>query len=155
MDETIEAELKKNFTQDQIDTFYVNFPNNFKELNAINPDAVDILFSALNFPKFKELMLQCKKGMVDDPSALQQNRNIGEQGEELFWNVIKEDINSQPWRKSLSADHYKKEGYKVDIWQRPCDNSPVDLCQLKVRVKDAKIDDWFETLKEGPPMKMV
>jgi len=55
--------LRDNFSQDEIDGFYLAFKDQFEALEKLNPDAVDILFSAINFTHFKDQMIKFKKAL--------------------------------------------------------------------------------------------
>jgi hypothetical protein len=46
--------MLQDFSQDEIDQFYEDFPNNYKEYEKTNQDAVDTLYAAIDFSKFKE-----------------------------------------------------------------------------------------------------
>ena len=57
--------MLQEFTQDEIDQFYADFPNSYKEYEKTNIDAVDILYAAIDFAKFKDQMLKFKGGVQD------------------------------------------------------------------------------------------
>jgi hypothetical protein len=61
----IEAKLKENFTEEEIQAFFGSFEANMKSYEQINEGTVDILFSFIKFELFKEKMLTFKRGIQD------------------------------------------------------------------------------------------
>jgi hypothetical protein len=154
IDEAIESKLREDFSQEAIDSFYANFKEEFETLRKVNPDAVDILFCAINFPAFKEQMLKFKSShdSKDQGKINEDNTNLtGTDGEKYFWDLYAEDKTKAPWRLGLNNDN-KKEKYSIKAYQRPCD-TPVDVIRMDIRLKGINKEDWFETLKMGPPIK--
>jgi len=65
LEEIIEAKLKDTYTEDQIQGFYLNFTENFKEYEKENDEVVDILFGFTDFVKFKSQILKFKNGVKE------------------------------------------------------------------------------------------
>lgn len=78
----------------------------------------------------------------------------GTDAEKLFWEIHGQDYQQAPWRMGLNADH-KKQGYTLQTFQRPQDNSPIDIIRMEARLFNMKKSDWFEGLKYGPPFKFA
>ena len=56
----IEAELQKDYSQDQIQKFYDHFKENLKDYEALSPETVDTLYAFIDFDVFKKAMLRYK-----------------------------------------------------------------------------------------------
>ena len=67
-EKVIEARLKEQHgvTDDQIAAFLLSFKDNKKTYEDDNTDTVDALYAMIDFDKFKEKMIQAKKGMKND-----------------------------------------------------------------------------------------
>jgi hypothetical protein len=155
IDEMIEGQLKLTFSEDEIDQFYADFKNNYHKFHAKNRDAVDILNCAIDFSRFKELMLKIKKGTIDEkPEEIAKPPSLGQQGMDRFWPLYNDNPyeKGSGWRKMMQVNQ-KKEGYHGVFWQRPSENSPIDLMRFDIKFKGATKDQWFEMLKCGPPIK--
>jgi len=97
--------LRENHTQESIDQFYDQFKANFPRYNLENNIAVDILFGAIDFSKFKDSMLKFKRGTIDDkPGDRDPTKpNIGTYGIERFWALHKDELTgpNSPWKKAI------------------------------------------------------
>jgi hypothetical protein len=67
MEKLIEAKLKGEYghTDEDIEIFYNEFKGDVKEFEKEDMDTVDILYSMVDFNKFKKSMLTYVKGAVD------------------------------------------------------------------------------------------
>ena len=54
----IEAILKENFTEEQINSFYMDFAENFDSYKTLHDDAYTVMCGSIDFKKFKEEMLK-------------------------------------------------------------------------------------------------
>lgn len=71
MEGAIDAELKTTagYEADQVDAFYQTFKGNVKFFEEENADVVDTLFGMVDFMKFKQSMVNYKKGMKNEPGT--------------------------------------------------------------------------------------
>ena len=118
LEQTIDTRLIESFTQEQIQSFYINFATNFQEYQKLDPDTVDVLYGFIDFNKFKQLVLQIKKGEITVKVENNQELMVDQiGGEKFFWDLYKEDVNdkSNGWTKKL--DH--KGNIDFVTWQKP------------------------------------
>ena len=67
----IEANLKEQYSDEEIELFYSTFKDNLSKYEKINPEVVDTLFGFIDFEKFKKSILLHK-------NALDENYNRAE-----------------------------------------------------------------------------
>ena len=67
----IEANLKEQYSDEEIELFYSTFKDNLSKYEKINPEVVDTLFGFIDFEKFKKSILLHK-------NALDENYNRSE-----------------------------------------------------------------------------
>jgi hypothetical protein len=60
LEQMIEANLLEKYGNDQIEAFYGTFKDNLKEYEKLNPEAVETLFSFVDFEKFKKNIMLSK-----------------------------------------------------------------------------------------------
>ena len=112
MEQIIEAKLKEQFTEPEIDAFFKGFEGNLAQYESINEDVVETLFSFIKFESFKEKMLTFKRGIQDDKlkeaeeTALPMQSMIGKSHDDLiklFEELNAEDTNDPKlkWKKTL------------------------------------------------------
>lgn len=67
MEKIIETKLKAEYghTDEEIETFYNDFKADVKEYEKQDIDTVDILYSLVDFVKFKKSMISYVKGATD------------------------------------------------------------------------------------------
>ncbi len=65
LDEVIEANLKRKYSDDEITAFYTTFKANLAAYEAENADGLDCLYGFIDFAKFKEQVLKAKAGATD------------------------------------------------------------------------------------------
>ena len=72
MDRTIEAKLKEEhqFQEADIQKFMETFKDNLESYKAVNADTFDILYSFIEFDKFKQMMLDNKKSANVEASSI-------------------------------------------------------------------------------------
>ena len=72
----------------------------------------------------------------------------------LFWKLFNDDPKepNSPWRSATNVEN-KKEGYSLHAYQRPSEFCPIDTMRLELKFKNTSKEAWFETFKEGPPIK--
>ena len=63
MEQIIEAKLKENFTEEDIQEFYKTFRENLEKYEKIDGETIDVLFGFIDFEKFKEKLITYKKGI--------------------------------------------------------------------------------------------
>ena len=63
MEQIIEAKLKENFTEEDIQEFYKTFRENLDKYEKIDGETIDVLFGFIDFEKFKEKLITYKKGI--------------------------------------------------------------------------------------------
>ena len=157
IDLAIEASLQSAFSDQEISQFYADFKADFKTYKTKNPDAYEILLSSIDFVKFKEQMLKFSKGSVDVEQE-DIEPAVGKLGEDLFWDFYREDLKDpkNQWRKALNLD-FAKHGFSGVVHQKPSPfpGTAVDLLRMDLRFKNVSKQDWFDSLKDGPPMKNV
>ena len=61
LDELIDAQLVKSFTEEQSGAFYQTFKDNQANYKAINESVYETLFAFVSFEQFKKEMLEVKK----------------------------------------------------------------------------------------------
>jgi ADP-ribosylation factor 2-binding protein len=68
LENLIESKLNQefNFSQESIDAFYEDFKVNWETYKDMDADAVETLFGFIDFERFKQNMINYKKGMTDD-----------------------------------------------------------------------------------------
>jgi len=67
VEQGLEGELKvAGYDEDAINKFYESFKENMKKFEDINRDVMDLLFGMIDFQKFKDTMIQYKKGLIND-----------------------------------------------------------------------------------------
>ena len=71
----LESKLKEHFNEDQINTFYQVFKENFNHFKGQNADVCDNLLDFLDFQKFKATMLQMKDALEADGQLVNQIEN--------------------------------------------------------------------------------
>jgi len=151
----IEGQLKQTFSEAEIDKFYADFSDSYAKFHEKNRDAVEIMNSAIDFSKFKTLMLKFKQGAINiKPEEDTVKVGLGSQGMDRFWPLYNDDPTKpgSGWRKAVALNN-QKDGYYGQLWQRPCENSPMDLIRMDIRFKKTTKESWFEMLKMGPPIK--
>ena len=115
----IEANLLEKFSNDQIEAFYGTFKDNLAKYEKLNPEAVDTLFSFVNFDSFKKNILLSKNFL--DENYDKKNRTELEvvsdinQNEALFKELISEDVNDPKYGWYKSLEQKEKDGYSAII----------------------------------------
>ena len=62
----IDAKLKENYSEEQLNSFYLHFKDCYKIYEPVNADTVEVLFGFTEFVKFKDQVLKFKAGINDD-----------------------------------------------------------------------------------------
>mmetsp|Transcript_8513 Transcript_8513/g.14340 ORF Transcript_8513/g.14340 Transcript_8513/m.14340 type:complete len:158 (-) Transcript_8513:633-1106(-) len=95
LDQLIEAKLREQYDEEQIKQFYASFAQNFKQYEAVDSDAVEVLYGFINFEKFKEAILKFKRGAQENAEGAKSEKpdDFTKQDEGLFHELIKEDLN--------------------------------------------------------------
>ena len=132
LDTLIGVELKEEYSDQQIDAFYEDFKNNHQQYEGQNPDVVMTLLEFLDFQKFKAVILEFKRGVVDhNEQELEQEPELQTDtadSVQLFWELYEEDPDDpqQGWAlKSQSKD----ESIDFKYWQRPMEGQPTPLAR--------------------------
>ena len=92
LEQMIEANLLEKFSNEQIEAFYGTFKDNLGKYEKLNPEAVDTLFSFVDFDSFKKNILLSKNFL--DENYDKKNRTELEvvsdinQNEALFKELI-------------------------------------------------------------------
>jgi hypothetical protein len=91
----IAANLKEDYSDEQIDGFYKDFTDNIAKYEENNALGVNGLFGFTDFNKFKESILLFKK---DEAATFQSNEDdkagivdISNQDESYYWKLREED----------------------------------------------------------------
>ena len=147
--------MLQQFTQDDIDQFYTDFPNNYKEYEKSNQDAVDTLYAAIDFSKFKEQMIKFKGGVQDLKPEDQKKMDDDFKVTGLNHDAICAEPLDDPafkWQKVISLD---KPEYKGEVWARPRGDKTtgVSLLRMNLVFKNVKKEWHLDVLKDGPPVK--
>ena len=72
MEQFVDFKLKEKYSDEQITAFYEEFKVNFKNYEASNKDSVEVLFGLIDFEKFKEAVLNYKKGIDEGKASAEQ-----------------------------------------------------------------------------------
>lgn len=80
MEKVLDVTLKGQYGHSEADVeqFYATFKDNKHGYEAINSDVMDTLFSMVDFSKFKQSLLEYKRGMNDqgEKEALEDNARL-------------------------------------------------------------------------------
>jgi hypothetical protein len=77
--------------------------------------------------------------------------NLGKYGPELYWALKKEDHLKAPWRPTINSKN--KKTIDLSVWQRKQEGAPNDYLRIHIYARNTTVDEWFEVLKDGPPIK--
>ena len=58
----MESDLKKKFSDDEINNFYSDFTSDMKKYEAVNADTTNQLYGFIDFQTFKESIIAYKRG---------------------------------------------------------------------------------------------
>ena len=143
IDTAIEAQLLQFHTEEQVQSFYKAFPDNFRVFEEQNEEAFNILGATLDFEKFKAQMTHFKTGVVDDIKTVKTfDKEVYS-----FDNLIKEPLTGKdcPWKKVVTKewDHENGvDGWSITVHQRPKeDDSGLLLIRMDVIYKNCQ-KEW-------------
>lgn len=147
--------MLQDFSQDEIDQFYEDFPNNYKEYEKTNQDAVDTLYAAIDFSKFKEQMIKFKGGIQDQAPEDQSKMSDDFKVSGLNFDTIDAEPLDDPAYKWQKICSFEKPEYKGEVWARPRTDRGVgvSLIRMNAVMKNVKKEWHLDVLKDGPPMK--
>ena len=69
LEKAIEVQLKQEYSEDQMNSFYTDFAENFENYKSVNEDAYEIMCASIDFNKFKDQMLKFKVGVKDEEKS--------------------------------------------------------------------------------------
>ena len=149
--------MLQDFSQDEIDQFYEDFPNEYKEFEKTNQDAVDTLYAAIDFSKFKEQMLKFKGGIKDLKPEEQTKLTDDFKVSSLNFDQLAAEPLDDPaykWQKVVSLD---KPQYHGEVWARPRGDKTagVSILRMNLVFKNVKKEWHLDVLKDGPPIDNV
>ena len=128
MEQILDVTLKNdiyNHSDDEVDLFYQTFKSHQEAYKAIDEDVMDLLFGLVDFSKFKNSVLEYKRGCInkDAGEVDEENKHLitGKQGFE-FEEFLKEfevnpDDKSNSWVRKITQKDFKK-GLMINMWQR-------------------------------------
>ena len=69
-------QLKEVYSEEQINSFYQDFSENFESYKSVNEDAYEIMTASIDFKKFKDQMLKFKSGVKDEDKSEQKTHDF-------------------------------------------------------------------------------
>ena len=95
-------------------------------------------------------MTNQKEGERDPSSA-----NLGDAGKEKFFKILEEKHDAKyKWRKMV--DMNKKDNEFIGtLYMRPCEETPIDMIWIDIKVGDCTPQEYMKLFEEGPPMKVA
>ena len=128
MEQILDVTLKNEthgHSEAQVEHFYQTFKENMEAYKAMNEDVMDVLFGMVDFNKFKQSVLEYKKGFqnADADQTAKENQELqsGKQG--LEYEEFMKEYNRDPdekgsgWVKKLAQKDFKN-GIKMSMWQK-------------------------------------
>ena len=102
MEGVIDAKLAEKFSQDVIDSFYVDFIQQYKEYEKLDAILVGLLFTMTDFLKFKESMIRNKKALGAVKIEITEDEKMPE-STDFYYKCCGEDVNdaANNWNKRL------------------------------------------------------
>ena len=76
----IDAVIKSKFSEEEIQSFYTDFAENYQNYKGKSDDAFQIMNALIDFQKFKIQMLEYKKGVKDEGVNEQQKLEMADDG---------------------------------------------------------------------------
>jgi hypothetical protein len=154
LEQMIEANLLEKFSNDQIEAFYGTFKDNLARYEKLNPEAVDTLFSFVDFDAFKKNILLSKNFL--DENYDKKNRTELEvvsdinQNEALFKELISEDVNDPKYGWYKSLEQKEKDGYSAVIHQRPVKGKTLNVARCESITKGVKMETFKKVFEDYP-----
>lgn len=163
MEKLIEAKLKAEYgyTDEEIEAFYEHFKVDAKEYEAQDVDTVDILYSMVDFVKFKKSMISYVKGTTDlkatdaekdEQNALQTTAGNVEEAFEDFKAILAEPLvgKESVWKKKSERLDYGKHGWKYVIHQKS-QKGKTDMLRIDASFKGIKKEGLMKYFLNPPP----
>lgn len=119
LEEVIEANLKQQYSDEQIETFYSTFKENMPEYSKVNPEVVETLFGFIDFEKFKKAIL-LSKNMSDqnfkknERTEMVIEQSSYDQNYKAFQGYLSEDPSSNGWRQAVAQK--PAHGFEAKVW---------------------------------------
>ena len=147
----IDAVIKAKFSEDEIQAFYVDFSENYDNYKGQSDDAFLVMNALIDFQKFKEQMLEYKKGVTDEAAKDQEKLEMADDGLS-FQQLMKEDFNNPTlgWSKAVQFD---KGDFGGSVMRRPIEGKKANLLKIDLKFKNTKIEHMLEMMKNGPPLE--
>jgi hypothetical protein len=76
MEDVIDSGLMVSFSQEDIEKFYLDFRDNYKNYESQDKETVDKLFRLTDLENFKDSMLEVKSAVTKDVSASATTQDI-------------------------------------------------------------------------------
>lgn len=161
LEKMIETRLSVSFDNSAIEEFYANFKDNMGKYEAANKDGFDTLFGFIDFDKFKANILRYKadhKKVNEEEGSTasdSDNASLGHQDENIFWELIKEDIDDKKfgWKKSLEMKITPKNPVSCIMYQRPMPNMKgINMVRTDITFKDVQaqaFESFMKSFTEG------
>lgn len=159
----MEAYIKEQLglAQEDIDAFYLALqePNKLKVLEASNKDTVDHLYTMLDFAKFKQQMLDAKKGAPknEDTSAEVQREIKDKQSWtwDEYQTVLNEELDTKTslWKSKLKQTKFK-DNAKLCVYQKP-QKGKVDLLRVECQFIGVDPHKLWTYITNPPPTTLL
>ena len=117
------------------------------EYEKLNPEVVDSLFAFIDFDKFKKNILEFKSmetKNMDLPKGANDKIDDFEENEKMFHTLLKEDVNSNGWYKSL--EQKEKNGFSAFVHQRPVEGKTLNVVRMESVLKGIKFETYDKIL---------
>ena len=147
--------MLQEFSQAEIDQFYADFPNNYKEYEKTNQDAVDTLYAAIDFSKFKDQMIKFKGGITDTKLEDQTKIDDDLKVSSLNFDAINAEPLDDPAYKWQKVVNINKPDFQGEVFSRPRGDKTagVQLIRMNITFKNVKKDWHLKAFEDGPPFK--
>lgn len=105
LETAIESVLKEKNSEEEINSFYLDFKENYDSYKGSNDEAFAVMNASIDFAKFKQQMLDYKRGVSDVDKKDQEKLNTEGDGLEFF-TLMKEDFKDSKsgWNKVVDVN---------------------------------------------------
>lgn len=164
MEKLIEARLINEYghSNAEIEQFYEDFKQDMKLYEQEDLDTVDILYSMVDFVKFKKSMLTYVKGAINTTATKEEESEqnqlmttAGSTSEEQyadFQSIMNEPLEGKDslWKKKSERKEFGKHGWTYSIFQKK-QPGKTDILRINASFKGIKKDQLLKYYLNPPP----